>query len=120
MTQTHEKFKIFRGAAEAGSFNSVFNQLETFANLPNHAAKSIGVEYLEDSKELIVSLGYTAVEGQGNSVKVEVKPIGNLSESNEALETKIGEAAHNLNNVICHALYITETDDLSMIFMCDI
>lgn len=118
--QTHEKFKIFRGKTERGHFSELFAQLENFANLPNHAAKSIGAEYLEDSKELILTLGYTAVEGQGNNVKVEVKHIGNLSEANEALEQKIGEAAHNLHNVICHALYINAGDDLSMIFMCDI
>lgn len=120
MSQSHEKFKIFRGKTERGQFGDVFAQLEAFANLPNNSAKSIGAEYLEDSKELILTLGYTAVEGQGNNVTVVVKHIGNLSEANDALEAKIGQAAHDLNNVICHAMYINAGDDLSMIFMRDI
>jgi hypothetical protein len=118
--QTHEKFKIFRGASKKGEFTELFGQLEAFANKPNHSAKSIGVEYLESHKELIITLGYTDVEGQGNDVKLDVKKIGALSDSNEKLESAIQVAAHSLKNVICHALYINENDEMSMIFMYDI
>jgi hypothetical protein len=118
--QSHEKFKIFRGPSVKGQFDALFAQLEAFANQPNHSAKSIGVEYLESNKELIITLGYTDVQGQGNNVKLEVKKIGALSQSNEALESSIQSTAHALKNVICHALYITENDDMNMIFMYDI
>lgn len=118
--QSHEKFKIFRGKAQKGEFTELFSEVESFANRPNHSAKSIGVEYLETQKELIITLGYTDVEGQGNNVKFEVKKIGALTNSNEVLEKGIQEAAHTLKNVICHALYIRENDEMSMIFMYDI
>src|SRR5690349_103917 len=117
MEQVHEKFKIFRVKAADGNFTNVFEQVEKFANEANCAPRSIGAEYLEASKELIVSLGYAQVGSQGNNVKLSVFKIGNLSDSNESLEKKIGEKARELKTVICQEIFITENNDVHFIFM---
>ncbi|MDJ1502808.1 hypothetical protein [Xanthocytophaga agilis] len=118
--QIHEKFKIFRGKANGGSFTQVFKDIEGFANLPNHSAKSIGVEYLEQADELLITLGYTDIEGQGNDIAIKLIPVGNISEEPSLLESKIAQAAQSLTQVICHAFYVTKNNDMEIVFMYDI
>ncbi len=118
--QKHNKFKLFRGVVSNSGFDSLFASVENFANEPNRSAKSIGVEYLEGSNELFVSLGYTESEGESNSIKLMLSPIGNLSENDSALEEKIYKTTLALNNIVCHAFYVNSKNELTMIFMCDI
>jgi hypothetical protein len=118
--QVHEKFKIFRGTASHGSFDAVFTQVESFANLPNHSAKSIGVEYLEQSDEVLITLGYTDIEGQGNDVALKLISIGSLDQEPSVLEASIAQAAQSLHLVICHAFFIDKANQMQMVFMYDI
>lgn len=120
MEQVHEKFKLFRSGANSGNFDKIFKEIEEFANKASRSPKSIGAEYLEASKELILTLGYTEGSAENNNVKLEVFEIGNLDEDNESIEKKIAENASKLKTVICHELFITENNELHMIFMTNI
>src|SRR5262245_35272295 len=57
--QVHSKFKLFAGSlGPGGSLGSLGTEVEQFAAKVKAAPKSIGVEYLEHSKKVVVSLGY--------------------------------------------------------------
>lgn len=120
MEQTHEKFKLFRISGINGNFDQAFKQVEEFANQPNLSPKSIGAEFLEKTNELLLTLGYTPATGQSNNIKLKVYEIGKLNENTEVIENKIAEKAKQIKTVICHELFVTQNDDIHMIFMANI
>ena len=61
--QVHTNFKVFVG--ELGpdrSIGDLANKVAAFAKSEGVAAKSIGVEYLESMKKVVVTLGYRTDE----------------------------------------------------------
>lgn len=119
--QVHSKFKLFVGShsAETGA-NELAKQMEEFVVNSKVAAKSIGIEYLEATKQIIMTLGYA--ENQASiPVKITSVSLGKADIANDiaALEHKMGEVAAQHKNIICHELYVTEEHEFVMVFMCE-
>jgi len=114
---SHSKFKIFQGTLEEGKLSkSLTKELKKFAAQPKVDPKSIGIEYLESKKEVIVSLGY-AERSNKKTIDFKLKQIGNLSEGSNVLELKSEKAASKFENIICHELFVDGSDNMHMIFM---
>lgn len=117
--QKHDKFKVFAGKLdENNSLGELANQVSAFATDNKIAAKSIGVEYLESSESLIITLGYRDDEDH-YPIKLETVSLGKIDIGNDfsALEQKMSEASQNVSDIICHELFITEDKDFLMVFM---
>jgi hypothetical protein len=57
--QVHSKFKLFSGTLDKGAISrELATEVEEFARNAKAAPKSIGVEYLEHERRVILSLGY--------------------------------------------------------------
>src|SRR5271166_295265 len=96
--QTHNKFKVFVGSALGG----ILNQIDAFTKEGKIAAKSLGVEYLESTSRLVLSIGYRDDE-TGYPVKITSRSLGKLNvESPAEIEAAMEGAASDVQNVICH------------------
>jgi hypothetical protein len=117
-TQVHSKFKIFVGELAADkTLGKLGDEVAAFAS--GKAAKSIGVEYLESAKKLVISLGYRDDE-PGYPVELKAVALGKSGLGTEdlgQLEEAISKASHDLGNVICHELYVTEEHEFIMVFL---
>ena len=85
------------------------------------AAKSIGVEYLESAKRVIITLGYRKDE-EFYPVKLTGVPLGKVEDlatrdDFSQLEGAIREASRKVDRIFCHELYITEGHEFLMVFM---
>src|SRR5215831_7265536 len=119
-TQVHTKFKVFVGELAADrSIGDLGAKIVSFAQTAGVAAKSIGVEYLESLKKVVITLGYRTDETP-YPIRLHSVAIGKLQalESNfSALETAMANAAEKHSNIICHELYVTEDQDFFLVFM---
>ena len=120
--QEHHSFKIFSGAlGENNSLGSLAAEVANFAAEKQVAAKSIGVEYLEGAKRLIITLGYQ--EGEAfYPISLRVMPLGKVDDlatrdDFSELERAIAEASNQVERIICHELYITEENEFLLVFM---
>ena len=122
LQQVHNKFKIFTGALAADkTIGALADQITSFVAEHKVAAKSIGVEYLESAKKLIISLGYREGDAEAYGVKVVTVSLGKIGgiESGDVsrLEAAMTDACQKIENIICHELYITEDGDFLVVFM---
>lgn len=121
LQQIHNKFKIFTGPLAADkTIGALADQITAFVTEHKVAAKSIGVEYLESAKKLIISLGYReGDESYGvNVATVSLGKIGGLETGDVSrLEAAMTDACQKIENIICHELYITEDGDFLVVFM---
>ena len=119
--QVHSRFKVFTGKLAADRTLGVLaSEIEEWVRSAKVAPKSIGVEYLESSKQLILSVGYRDDESpyQIKLTSVEIGPLGQLDAPGLAkLEQAMTRASASVKNIICHELYVTETNELLMVFM---
>jgi hypothetical protein len=119
-TQVHNKFKVFAGELAAdNSIGGLADEVAAFAVDAKIAAKSIGVEFLESAKRLLITLGYRDDE-EAYPIKLDCLTLGKidvLSEDFSTLEKAMADASSNFNNIICHELYVTGEGDFLMIFM---
>lgn len=118
--QEHGKFKVFAGTLGANNeLGELADKVSAFAAENKIAAKSIGVEYLESSESLIITLGYRDDE-EHYPIKLETVNLGkmdNVGQDFSALEQKMSDASGSVNNIICHELFVTEDKDFLMVFM---
>lgn len=119
--QVHSKFKLFAGTLDAGgSLGALGTEVEKFAAGAKAAPKSIGVEYLEHSKQVVVSLGYRDDEAP-YAIKLSTVSLGKVdtfsAEECKKLEAKMGEAAAKTPGIICHELLVTGEREFVMVFM---
>ena len=118
--QVHTKFKVFVGDLAADhSIGDLGNKVASFAKTAGAAAKSIGVEYLESLKKVVITLGYRTDEAP-YPIRLKSVPLGKLevlANDFSALETAMGKAAEKHGNVICHELYVTEEQDFFLVLM---
>ncbi len=118
--QTHGKFKVFAGKLnENNELGELAKSISQFATDNKIAAKSIGVEYLESTESLIITLGYRTDEDH-YAIKLETINLGkitNVEQDFSNLEKKMSEAAQTVENIICHELFVTEDKDFLMVFM---
>ncbi|HZS48674.1 MAG TPA: hypothetical protein VFC63_26620 [Blastocatellia bacterium] len=118
--QVHAKFKVFVGEPGTDhSLGSLANQVAQFVVENKVAAKSIGIEYLESSKRLIISLGYRDDE-PSYPVELSSVSLGKIDISGNdfsALEKAMSDASQQHSNIICHELYVTESNEMLVVFM---
>jgi len=121
--QVHEHFKLFSGKLnDAGHIGTLADDVAKWVAAKKVAPKSIGIEFIESSKTLILSVGYrTADEEAPYAIKLASTKISKVLELDagelERLERGLAGAAANQKNVICHELYVTERDELYMVTM---
>ena len=120
-SQIHGKFKLFTGELGADlSLGKLATDVEQFASRSGCAAKSIGVEYLEGERRLVISLGYREGEA-GYPIRLRSVSLGTASKLDAAeiarLEKAMTAAAEKLQNVLCHELFVTEKREFVMVFM---
>jgi hypothetical protein len=112
---SHSNFKVFKGKMEQVS--GIQKDIESFVASNKVSARSIGIEFIEHSKEVLISLGYST-EGAITPITLALINFGKVDLSDtEAIERKMSEAAEQQQNVICHELCITDTDEFLMLFM---
>jgi hypothetical protein len=119
--QVHNKFKIFTGTlANDNTLGPLADEIAAFVRDNKVSAKSIGVEYLEGTKKLVLSLGYRT-DGEHYPVKLSTVSIGSIGELGGAdvsrLEAAMAKASSGVANIICHELYITDEGELLMVLM---
>ena len=118
--QQHDKFKVFLGQPTAADpLGGLAEQVSKFAADQSVAAKSIGTEYIEGRRSLVVTLGYRDDE-QSYPIQLRaVKLAGAGTEMKDltALESQMAEASAKHSGIICHELFITESGEFYMVFM---
>jgi hypothetical protein len=112
---SHSQFKIFKGKLE--SIGDIKSKIESFVSDNKVSARSIGIEFIEHTKEVLVSLGY-AKDGDYSPVSIDAVNFGKVDlNDTAAIEKMMSDAAEKQKNVICHELCITDTDEFMMLFM---
>ncbi|HEY1551764.1 MAG TPA: hypothetical protein VGG28_28245 [Kofleriaceae bacterium] len=119
--QVHDSFKLFAGKLDAaGHIGDLAKQVSAWAASAKVAPKSIGIEFLEHSKQVIMSIGYRSDEAS-YGISIASTKIGKIEKLDAAelvkLEGALGNAADNQENVICHELYVTDANELYMVTM---
>ncbi len=119
--QVHSKFKLFCGPlGPNASLGKLATDVEAFATSAKAASKSIGVEYLEGTKQVVLSLGYRDDEA-AYPIKLHTISLGKVESLATAelahLEKKMEEAAAKIPHVICHELLVTESREFVIVLM---
>jgi hypothetical protein len=118
--QVHTNFKVFVGELAADrTIGDLGTKVASFAKSEGVAAKSIGVEYLESLKKVVITLGYRTDEAP-YPIRLQSVPLGKLqvlANDFSALERAMADAAEKHSNVICHELYVTESQDFFLVLM---
>ena len=118
--QVHNRFKVFAGELDADkTVGKMANEIAAFASDNKIAAKSIGIEYLETAKRLIITLGYRTDE-EHYPIQINTVSLGKVDAASTdfaALEQKMSEASEKLDNIICHELYVTDEQEFLMVLM---
>ena len=118
--QVHTNFKVFVGELAAdGPIGDLGMMVSSFAKTEGVAAKSIGVEYLESLKKIVITLGYRTDESPYpiRLQTVALRKVQVLAGDFSALESTMAKAAEKHSNVICHELYATENQDFFLVLM---
>lgn len=119
--QVHGKFKVFVGQGDAKSaVDTLTTQVAAWANGAHVAPKSIGVEYLESAKRIVLTIGYRDDE-PAYPIHLDSVHIGRIETLDAAgvarLEKAMADATAKLPRIICHEIYVTEASDFHMVFM---
>jgi hypothetical protein len=118
MAQEHNKFKLFTAKYAGGAgMASLLLEIEKWVAASKVAPKSVGVEYLEGSGQLLMSIGYR--DDEAYKIVLKSAQIGKLSGESDfpKLEASIEGFVAKLQNIICHELFVTDQSELNMIFM---
>jgi hypothetical protein len=119
--QIHSRFKLFSGSLGAGgSLGKLATEVADFAKKAKAAPKSIGIEYLEHSKEVVFSLGYRD-DQPAYDIKIDSLSLGKVATLDAAelsrVEKKMEEAAAKVKGLICHELVVTDQNEFILVFM---
>lgn len=116
--QVHDKFKVFTGTPGDGELGPIASQVEQFVREHGVAPKSIGVEFLERAKKLVLTVGYRDDE-PGYEVRLTSRSLGTVDSLDDlcGLEQRMSAAAGELHGVLCHELFVTDEDEFVMVFM---
>ena len=116
--QIHDKFKVFTGTPGDGDLGPLAGQVEQFVREQRIAPKSIGVEFLERARKLVLTVGYRDDE-LPYEVRLTSRSLGTVDSLDDltGLERRMSEVAGELNGVLCHELFVTDEDEFVMVFM---
>lgn len=118
MSQIHNEFKLFTHPyTSVASIAELAGKVEAWVKSASVAPKSIGIEYLDGSKVVVISLGFTRQEP--HAVKLVAESIGRIDVDGDlsAVEKKMGSFADHHKNVICHELIVTDKNELITVLM---
>jgi len=112
--QVHHKFEVFVG----GSIEEVAEKVASFTQDGSVAAKSIGIEYVDQTAQFLLSLGYAPGQA-GYPVKLIETVAGPLPVADSASElcNALESAAEAAGDVICHELYVDADAIVHMVFL---
>lgn len=116
--QVHDKFKVFTGTPGDGDLGPVAGQVAQFVREQGVAPKSIGVEFLERARKLVLTLGYRDDE-PAYEIRLTSRSLGTVDSLDDlgGLEQRMGTVAAELQGVLCHELFVTDEDEFVMVFM---
>jgi hypothetical protein len=116
--QVHDRFKVFTGTPGDGSLGPLAGQVEQFVRENRVAPKSIGVEFIERVRKLVLTVGYRDDE-PGYEVRLTSRSLGKVDGLDDlsGLEQRMSQMAGELNGVLCHELFVTDEDEFVMVFM---
>src|SRR5271157_3676085 len=116
--QVHSKFKVFipaSGVPYADAMSQLSAKVEEFTSHDNVAAKSVGVEYMEGTKQLILSVGYRDDEPGYKAKLVSISLGTHIRLEPELIEAAMTKAAEGVENVICHEFFVTDEGEFVMV-----
>ena len=121
LEQQHSRFKLFIGRpTEDNPLGGLADEVSSFVQSAGVAPKSIGAEYLEAKKSLVLSLGYRDDE-PGYRVHLHCVRLAGTTDFGAddfaALEAQMAEASQGLRGIICHELFVTDEGRFYMVFM---
>jgi hypothetical protein len=119
--QVHAKFKVFSGPLGSDrTMGALAGEVEAWVRSAKVAPKSIGVEFVESAGRLLLSIGYRDDEA-GYPVKLSTVDIGRIESLDtgglQKVEQGMAAAGGKQKDVICHELYVTDKNELLMVFM---
>lgn len=119
--QVHSKFKLFRGKLQKGpSIGKLAADAEAWVRSAKVAPKSVGIEYLEGDRKLVLSIGYRDDEA-AYPIKLSAVTLGRVKKLKKSqlaeLEEKMATASAKVTRVLCHELFVTEDHEFVMVFM---
>jgi hypothetical protein len=119
--QVHDHFKTFAGALDTdGDIGALAEQVPAWVKASGAAPKSIGIEYIESAKKLLLTVGYRTDE-PGYAVSLTTVNVGKVETLDAAgltdLEGRMAKAAAGVKNIICHELFVTGDHSVHMVFM---
>jgi len=109
MSQSHSKFKVFIGT-------DAFEKAASFVKESSVAPKSLGVEFLESSKTIVLSLGYSDDQPRYD-IELSKVSLGLLDLIETTVEEALELAASKFDNVICHEFYVNGMGEFFAVFM---
>lgn len=121
--QVHSQFEVFIGQPSAPgqlatSFGKLKAEIEAYAANGALAPKSIGVEYIEPTHQLVMSLGYTAGQEAGYAVRIMAVELGKFDLSDgKKIAAAMSAAAKTTENVLCHEFFVREDNDFVLVLM---
>ena len=119
--QVHTQFKAFIAPPdhETGLLpQTLCAEVANFVTEHGVAAKSLGVEYIEHSRRIVLTLGYA--KGQLTTpVRVECQKLGPLGNApNEAeIEAAMEVAAEATGGILCHEFYVDEDGEFFLVLL---
>ena len=117
--QVHSKFKVFIPEAsltDEEAMRRLASMVEGWARASKVAIKSVGIEYIDALKQVVLSLGYRDDE-PGYPVKLTSISLGKLGLRPDEIGTAMEEAAKNTENVICHEFFVDEKGEYVMVLL---
>jgi len=119
--QVHGKFKVFAGPLAADStIGPLADEVAAWVREAKVAPRSIGVEYVEQAKRMILTVGYRDDE-PGYDVALETVKIGTVGKLDSGdvsrLEAAMAAATAKVSRVICHEIYVSDAQDFFMVFL---
>jgi hypothetical protein len=119
--QIHDHFKVFSTTTgSAAGVASLSASVAAWVKAEAVAAKSIGVEYLESSGVLLLTLGYRRDEPT-YPVHLHAVSLGRIEALDAAalagLEARMGASAAGVERILCHELFVTADREFFMVFM---
>jgi hypothetical protein len=119
--QVHSKFKVFipeAGLSDEEAMRRLGSMVEGWARASKAAIKSVGIEYIDASKQVVLSLGYRDAEDEpGYPVKLTALPLGKLGYRPDEISAAMEKAAAGVENVICHEFFVDDKGEFVMVLL---
>lgn len=120
--QVHSKFKVFipeAGIDHKEAMRRLNGMVESWSKDGKYAPKSVGIEFLEGEKRLVLSIGYRDADAEvtGYPVALTSVSLGKPRLFPDAIEEAMSKAATDVPNVICHEFFVTGDGEFVMVLL---